>query len=452
MDETAPYVSHAQEFYKSKGVKFNGLHAAMQRGKTRTVLQKFSSQEYVKNILKDSKIGCEILNEKCALCNDNELINSLIVAKGRETYREKQAQHDIALINWCKKSRPRNLSNVKSAKSWVLTNDIKLTYWNKNNTDSDIQECITETQLCHLLWIDEPKDEGIGMISTILALANRNSVNFAELEAFLVRAETHRKNLESSEEIDMFTLAFHSDAITTIDIKNAYSSDDEFSSMIQSKARAIKEESQRKDAVIEEQKAQKNAAEKLLKLKSLECDKLELEKSNINLNMQSDKISNDITRKESQKESWLKADKSANRLSAIIILLCCLLLFFLGYKFYDVCEAKIANSITNTVFSFVIPLIFGFLAVLFSYMLSLVIIIAFGKPFSWNNTFAILQNEILHRKLKKYNIKENFSIDNTNEEIQCLYSKLTEIKQQLTSNNDKINTIDYNIAVLKSLL
>lgn len=158
LNETQPYISYTGKYFKNSKIRMTGFLEATKRGVTRTeFLQNANKKTLEENISK-------LLDKNVTFINDfdeekikNHQICNLIAAKNRDTYGEKQALHDLCLIEYCREKRNYSIESIADVDSWVLTNDEKLTYWNQYN-NNDYQECLTEIQLSNLAWIQRVKD------------------------------------------------------------------------------------------------------------------------------------------------------------------------------------------------------------------------------------------------------------------------------------------------------
>lgn len=109
--------------------------------------------------------------------------------------------HDLMLIYIVRKKRPTSIYQMKQAKWWVLTDDNRLTKWNCNySPKNNIQECMTESQIATVMWLNEPKQIGAdSFFTTVLALRNRNLVNNDEYAKISKIIEMQKNKYEHDE-------------------------------------------------------------------------------------------------------------------------------------------------------------------------------------------------------------------------------------------------------------
>ena len=153
--------------------KFTGLGSAyLRRGLSPSKLIGFLSnleamlqENYEVNILNENEFSSVVFSEddKKELCS----IKYDTPTEGIE--------HDLRLVEFVRNKRSKNVYDFKQAKWWVLTDDNRLTKWNSNKVGkTGIQECITESQLSTILWLNSPKNLSYdSLFSTVLALRNR---------------------------------------------------------------------------------------------------------------------------------------------------------------------------------------------------------------------------------------------------------------------------------------
>lgn len=275
LSESAPYLQSSSEYFGNQHIRMSGLLAAIQRGKTRTNLMELSKPSILKEKLVSAYGICVIHEEDNVPIDLAEEIDSLISSKGIDSYGMKQATHDMLLINYCRQNRKKGIDSFTDARIWVLTNDMKLTYWNQNNS-SGIQECITESQLSNLLWIQTPKEDNAGLINTMVALANRELINTTKFYEFINKMQVYKQLNNNPSAIDNISLIFACDCLTMNDISRISDDDHEIDNVIKEKMEIIRKDREENELLLQ-QSSDENAKLKVeLKIYKLMIEKEEL--------------------------------------------------------------------------------------------------------------------------------------------------------------------------------
>lgn len=238
LDETAPYTQRVGRYLPKVQIHTTGFLAAQKQGISRTTFFEYSKESKIREVLKE-KFLTEIVDEFDDPSISEETQKSLISAKNSDRYGFSQAKHDLLLISFCRKKRPRRLESVQSASWWVLTNDKKLTFWNQKNSGI-IQECITESQISNLLWLQARKSNSDGLTNTIMALAAKTATSVSEIAAFAESVEVYCSRNEAHPDVlDRVSLVFAASAITSDDIRAVNADVDEFGAIIETKVSEI---------------------------------------------------------------------------------------------------------------------------------------------------------------------------------------------------------------------
>lgn len=239
--ESEPYTIYTQTYFKNSKIRMNGFYEASKRGISRSEFLSFTRKEYIKSKISEM-IDVIFVDDFDSKQITSEQIESLIASKNRDNYGISQAQHDLCLIEFCKKNRNENFSSLENIKFWVLTNDEKLTYWNQCNS-IDFQECLTEIQLSNLMWIQKRKTDNLGLVQTILSLSSSTALSLQGIECFANRIHTYQeKNKDNRESLDKLSLIFASHALSLSDILKINHEEKILDNIIEEKVLAIREE------------------------------------------------------------------------------------------------------------------------------------------------------------------------------------------------------------------
>lgn len=237
LSDISPYSQRVSRYLPKVKIHASGFLAAINNGVTRTQLLEYSKEEKIREILSNTYSVSFVDDYTETIPEDVK--NELIEAKCSEGYGSSQATHDLLLIYYCRKKRPRRINSFTNAQWWVLTNDKKLTYWNQT-TAKVFQECITEVQFSNLMWLQSKKSNRDGLTNTVMALAAKTSTSARELSEFAVNIEAYcSANAEKADLLDKVSLVFAGSAITDEDIKKINANTDDVSALIEKKAEEV---------------------------------------------------------------------------------------------------------------------------------------------------------------------------------------------------------------------
>lgn len=296
LNEMEPYAPHLSEFAGHKNIRTCGLLSAMSRGKSRTELLELTRQSNLRPILEEVHEILIVDDYETPEKIDAE-VKSLVDAKAKESYNDKQAIHDLALIYYCRINRSKHIDSFSDAKCWVLTNDIKLTYWNQKNHDK-FEECITEGQLSNLIWLQQPKEDNLGLINTMVALANKEQIDPGKFHQFIDKMQMYKESVKNKKtETDNLSLIYACDCFTTSDVKRINEEEDGITPIINEKVAFIRKEQEEQSLkllrsndenaslklklIISEMELQKETYEKEIKENALQKEKIKSEKKEL---------------------------------------------------------------------------------------------------------------------------------------------------------------------------
>ena len=212
------------------------------------------SEHYSVTILDDSEfdsISIEMDDTFRSLCSEKPLSSTLGII------------HDLRLIHFVRNKRPSNIYCMQQAKWWVLTDDYKLTKWNAKNIDkNNILECITESQLATVMWLNEPQVlSHDSLFSTALALRNRTLLGNAEFEKISRAIETQKEKFASDPaSLDKLALVFSQKLINLDDL--AKEDVDKHDELFAQSMQSAEKFSQKHSLLLEENAKLKDSAEK----------------------------------------------------------------------------------------------------------------------------------------------------------------------------------------------
>ena len=246
-----PYTVHTAWVLRNKSIRVSGFLDAFRRGVTR---KDFFELTNIGNLKKKISgiITVEFVDdysEEQAV--DESEIESLIAIKkrdGRDGYGKEQACHDLSLIRFCRDLRRDKKQELKDVTCWVLTNDEKLEYWNREKSIG-FQECITEIQLSNLIWLQKKRPINAGLMQTVIALANGNALTVHGATAFAQRICSYAEKHKEDKAVDTIALLLGSESLTADDIRRANDEESVFEELIKIK---LEEYEVRKDKEIRE--------------------------------------------------------------------------------------------------------------------------------------------------------------------------------------------------------
>ena len=263
ISEIAPYTQHVREFLPKSKVKTSGFWNAYQNGVSRTQFFELSKEENIRSLL-TTKYAVTIIDDFDDQNLDQYEVQDLIISKNIDRYSIRQATHDLLLISCCKKRRPKRIKNLVETSWWVLTNDSKLTFWNRKSS-APFQECITEVQLSNLLWLQAKKSSAEGLTNAIIALSSKHTIGTAEVSVFANRIDHYRKqNANDPQKLDALALVFASNTLTSEDITNANTDEDQFADFISSRVAEIRDQQAKQEEEMSSVKTQNEEISKKL--------------------------------------------------------------------------------------------------------------------------------------------------------------------------------------------
>lgn len=234
LNDIQPYAAQTRAYLQGSRIRMTGFWDAYRRGVARTDFLYLMNRENLKQALRRS-IDVTFVEDFDDSVIPKEKIDALVVSKSKDGYYEKQARHDLALIEYCKKNRKKKLSDITEANWWVLTNDERLTYWNQAN-NGVYQECITETQLSNLIWLQKKKTDNCGLMQTIVTLSSNTAVTPQGIYAFAARVHNYQQSHSNcTKDMDKLSIVFASNVLTSEDIKRISSAEEEFDRVIEAK-------------------------------------------------------------------------------------------------------------------------------------------------------------------------------------------------------------------------
>jgi hypothetical protein len=200
------------------GEKFSGLYSAyIRRQLTPAKLQEIinSLEETLRNEFNVLVFDQSVIDDKSI---DNDEFSSLLAAKPLSD--PKGIIHDLQLVMTVRNQRATTITRMDQAKWWVITDDYKLTKWNQTKSSSLVPECIIESQLATLYWLNNPQMTTItGLCNTILALRNKDLYNSNEYQKITQEIETQRKRFEKSRKnTERLALLFSSQCLSLEDL------------------------------------------------------------------------------------------------------------------------------------------------------------------------------------------------------------------------------------------
>ncbi len=250
--DTASYTPHTAEFFRNREIRFSGMYDAMKRGKTRTVFFELSKYDNIVKKLNDD-FGIRVIEDYEVSKFVEKEIEELINKKNKITYQREQAIHDLTLISYCASLRKNRISDFVDAEVWVLTNDAKLTSWNHDNSRY-IQACILESQLSNMMWLENPKEDNLGLVNTITTLASREMVDQVKFHKFIDALQRLKKE-DDPKTSQMISLVFASDALCPEDINSIDNEGENIERIIKNKSDKIRAQNSEREKEIDELKA-----------------------------------------------------------------------------------------------------------------------------------------------------------------------------------------------------
>jgi len=460
LNDIEGYSANTRKVFSRQSIKTNGIWSAYQTGRiTRTQLLDLSKLTYIEN--KMLELGITVIEEDMPDFS-SELITDLIRAKNKDYYRNTQAKHDLFLIDYCRRKRPNKVSEFSAARWWVITNDIKLTFWNQNNKNTDVQECITESQLSNILWISAKKNDNDGLINTIVALANNKSLNFTEIKCFKERMDIYYEEVKSDpQKLDQYSVAFASDRITRQDIRNVNENIQELSEIITDKYKEIEKEKEENEKY-KQSLSDKNIAMEM-KLADLN-NKIVLSNHNNNLLVKERELDALITHEEKLLDKiksgsnlvghHKKLIKREGRKLLLIYAICAFAVTFLAIILWLLPSQPVHNivsllNISSTIYGPVFTLSYSIFIYILSFIVSVVIT---GEPKSFIKLFIHLRDEQVSLEVERYIDEKCLDISHISD-LKDYLGELEKQRVQLTANKESLTSekqdLEYMIRNMK---
>ena len=455
LNEISPYTQQAKEFIGNRQIRTSGFLNAMQNGMTKTDFFELTKENNLRELL-ESNFDITIIDDfdDPNLTQDN--ISSLILFKNKESYDDNLARHDLLLISYCRKQRKHKMNTIIDAQWWVITNDAKLASWNRKN-NPNIQECLTETQLTNLTWLQSKKDGSDGLTNTIVILSSRCALNTSDLSTFAKRIDVYKtRNIKSPQKLDSLALVFESSILTTDDIKKINTQEDELQNIINTRVAEIKIKRQQQFLELKEVKSKNNEMSAFIKnlTNDLEYQKIINQRNTINNDI------NDINNKIKTYEELLnqlysikkfcegsKVSAARNILLKISLFLI-LIIFIAFYNFYPLLLDFIKNN--NNWFAWLNMFISSGIIISIIFPLYYFIIVFFcGTPYKPAELFCELRDRRVLKKKCKYisnnKFKPEYNDINLDFEISNIESLLKSQKSSLQLLKEKLDYLEKQI-------
>jgi hypothetical protein len=432
LNETAAYSTHHSGITKNVKIRPSGLLAATYNGVTRADLMLLTNLETLSTRLKDEH-GIILIPSherfKFRSVDKESLILSKTQQRSYSSYGVPQAEHDLTLIEYCKKERNKTFGTFASARWWVLTNDAVLTFWNQQK-GKGIQECITEAQISNILWINRKKAESSGLVNAIITVSSRSQTTHMELNKFIERIGYYLAAYKDNpEKCDKVALMIAAGGVTDADVRSVCSDEVEIDELINQKMEQFEREKmqvettiQGKDAELEKRQDELHEKNIELELKNreLEQNKSELEHARIGkriaeLLLEKSNLVNQQRTFRTDKQKVEKAysllknikeyhDKNAGRKLGLIWLLSSIVFYataFLTIKRITPCIITFLDG-TSTGLVAAIQILFSFIVVLIINTIALPITAAiFRQPMNVKDLFEHAKEKSVIRYAKK---------------------------------------------------
>ena len=451
--EVAPYSHQTREFLQNTEIRASGFYNALKNGMTRTEFFEYSKKDTLKSCLHDT-YSVEIIDDFQDSPEPEDIL-SLIQSKGIATYGEPQSKHDLLLISYCRKNRPKRIKTFSDTEWWVLTNDKKLTYWNQLNC-GEIQECITEVQLSNLLWIQDRKECNDGLSNTIVALSSKFSIGSSEISRFAQQITRYKeKYAGNTEKLDALALAFASGELTTEDICEGELDEEKFESIISDKADSYRAEKKltkekltesqnlndEKQRKIEELTKKLTLSNKAAEMRTVKKDKANLENDIQQAREKLEHVEEVIRFSDSKK-------KTAARTVLLYIILSLVPILILGTVFIG--KPLVAMILKKQSLDTLVNIIgCGMFSVFLTVVYYALVIIIFGTPHGPKELFLELRDRIIAKEKMKYVFEKGFETTLAKENLMVqkkMYEDaIKEGEKKLSELEEKIERIQYEI-------
>ncbi len=431
LNDSEPYTAKTSKYLSQTRIRFSGLLAAQKRGLKRSDLYQISRYSKLKERLWDD-FDIETIEDVIEHDYTEEEIRSLIQAKTNGFYGTKQAEHDLGLIKYCRKKRPKRADDFLNAQWWILTSDIKLAYWNQTNSRG-IQECITEAQLSGLIWIKTGEMDNAGFTETMISLAS-GGVGYKDLYNFIDRVQKYQRGAKE-EKLDNLSMAFASSLLRTEDIQRI-NSNDAIETIIEEKIIVYRNEEENKKKAITLEKMlnaelQQELSERKLNLEILTIDKAITDNR---LQQQSAKseikdVSIQIIGIDKVLSYYQFSGKRLARLIFVGLLAICIICVSAAFVFdsFDIALIEIISS--NSALNYLANGVsFTILLTVLSYTYSMLKV---GRPMKWKQLFEHLVEEEVC-KFKSSSGIECGEKDKLDQEMGTLNAQKMSLEQKIT--------------------
>lgn len=370
LQQIAPYSAKAGEFLRHQKIKTVGILAAYNRGKTKTDLLAISSN--IEKLLNNMGIFID-KDDNCEEDFDDVFLQSLIDAKSygknHQDYHRTQAKHDLHLIEYCKKNRTSLCNSIVDSECFVLTNDLKLTQWNQNNyIEGGFHECISETQLANLFWLQRKTTSNEGIINIVVALANQYYTDTSQLLSFITKLDKYQRD-NSSDGVTITAIVHANNMITSHDIARVNAEELEIESLYNVKFEIAQEKNEKLQKSLHAAEAKARELEEHIKQDELKKQELREAIDAINQETQKSKQKDEnekqklIEFQENEKMlySYRVAKliyKNLTRIIVISIVVCAaiigtILMRFIPEELYIKAETYLSNNIAVSIAFFV---------------------------------------------------------------------------------------------------
>lgn len=460
LKESEPYTSYTQIYFKGQHIRMSGFWEASKRGVSRTSMLEKTKRETLKSSILEL-IDVTYIDDFDDTKLSNEQINSLVSSKNRDTYGDRQAIHDLCLIEYCKKNRKNHFNSVSDINWWVLTNDERLTFWNQQNSD-EYQECLTEIQLSNLMWIQRNRNDNLGLTQTIVSLSTTASITYSDIEQFAKNVHIYqKKNKNNVENLDKISILFASNMLTTSDIQKISAEEDALDQIVEEKVLEIQE-----IQTLQQQNGEKllNENELLLQknnilsfqLKKEQCERKidKLKRDLLDMRIEQKTNCEDISILTDLDEQKNKYAISSGRLVIILTLMPTIFVFILYFKFgYQLVSSLLKEIVVMP--DFLQDTILLIIPILCSLLYYIIVGIIYGSLLPPKNLFEKTKSKLINIRLKKYARKSNinlkylskdfkFEILKVESDLKITKSNIELIQNRITELNDEISLLDVN--------
>lgn len=402
---------------RNQKIRSCGYLSAIQCGLTSlSQLQEYTQTANIRKAI-EGQWKCSIFEDNYS-SNEGE-ITELISAIEREGYGRDSAIHDLALTKHCIELRKEKQTFRNSAGNslvWVLTEDNRLCkYCHQHATE--VQECISETQLSNLMWLAKRKDSNNGLVSVIVALATKGMVTVEKYNSFIAKIHEYtRRKQNDHDALDCVAMVMANDILTTQDVNDVINGSLEVDSLIFDKSEELRQE-----RITELRKHEDDMSRSQQELSRAEREKEEALENNRDLQRQikdkeseaeQEKNSRINERRENELKNVQRNIKDIDRLSvrldkidkangkkASFILVACYVLILVGVPIIvwklgllehvdSILSEILAKSALREVFLTILPMILSAIWLLFVLSVPGIISLVKGRGFRFKPQFS----------------------------------------------------------------